>query len=100
MILDAPYTSVADVAAGHYWFLPVRWLLADQYNSRAHIADVRAPLLVIHGARDTIIPVAMGRAMFVAANEPKRMKEYPEAGHIYHSQFGSLEVVRGFVDGL
>lgn len=100
MILDAPYTSMTDAAAGHYPWLPVRLLLSDRYDSLSRIGRVRAPLLIIHGARDQIIPLAHGQTMFAAANEPKRLQVYPEAGHIYHSEFGSLELVRDFVRGL
>jgi uncharacterized protein len=100
VILDAPYTAVVDIAAARYWFLPVRLLLSDQFRSLELMPRITAPLLVIHGALDPIIPVEMGRAIFAAANEPKQMIEYPQAGHIFHSQFGSLERIREFVNGL
>lgn len=100
IVLDAPYTSVADIAATRYPWLPVRALLRDQYDSRALIGRLRAPLLVIHGEKDDIVPIAMGRAMYEAATVPKTMQVYPRAGHLYHLEFGSAEVVRRFVDGL
>lgn len=100
IILDAPYTSMADAAAGHYPWLPVRILLTDRYDSLSRIARVHAPLLVIHGGKDTIVPLPLGQALFAAANEPKRLQVYPEAGHIYHAAFGSLDLIRDFVRGL
>lgn len=100
VILDAPYTAIVDVAAAHYPWLPVRWLLSDRYESLSHVGRINAPLLILHGARDDIVPVAMGEAMFKAAAEPKMIKIFPEAGHLFHTQFGSFDVIRAFVDGL
>src|SRR4051794_32550336 len=53
LILDAPFTSAADVAGHHYWYLPV-WLLRDQYRSIDRIHELKVPLLVIHGDRDGV----------------------------------------------
>jgi fermentation-respiration switch protein FrsA (DUF1100 family) len=100
VILDAPYTAIVDIAAAHYFWLPVHALMQDRYDSLSRIADIKAPLLVLHGARDTIVPLAMGQAVFAAAKEPKQMHVFPQAGHLFHTEFGSFEVIRAFVDGL
>ena len=81
MALEAPYTSVADVAAAIYWWLPVRLLLKDTFHSRDHIGQVRVPVLIQHGEADGIIPVAHGRRLFDMANEPKELVILPGAGH-------------------
>ncbi len=81
MILQSPYTSIADVAATMFWFLPVHWLVRDRFDSLSRIAALRVPLLVVHGERDDLIPVALGRALFAAAREPKRALWIPEGGH-------------------
>jgi uncharacterized protein len=52
---------------------------------------------VMHGARDRIIPVAMGRAVFEAAAEPKRLWIAPEAGHVDLVEAGAVEVAGEFV---
>src|SRR6202023_2141733 len=52
LILEAPYTSMTDVAAWHFPVVPVRWLLRDQFHSDQRIARVTAPLLIMHGERD------------------------------------------------
>ena len=52
-MLDAPYTSLVDVAAAVYPFLPVRLPLTDRYESSKYITQVHAPLLILHGERDT-----------------------------------------------
>jgi fermentation-respiration switch protein FrsA (DUF1100 family) len=100
MILDAPYTSIADVAQRQYPWMWVKPFIRDRYDSIALIPSIRVPLLVLHGARDQIVPAHMGRAIFAAANEPKRIVVFPEAGHLYHTEFGSFDVIREFIGGL
>lgn len=81
MVLRSPFTSLPDVAAVHYPWLPVRWLMLDRYPSLERIASVRAPLLVIAGDRDDVVPEPMSRRLYDAANEPKRYLLVPGAGH-------------------
>ena len=81
MVLRSPFTSLADVAGVHYPWLPVRFLLMDRYPSIEKIASVRAPLLVIAGDRDDIVPESMSRRLFDAAEGPKRYVVVPGAGH-------------------
>jgi uncharacterized protein len=98
LILDAPYTAMVDLASGQYPWLPVRLLLKDRYESRSYIASIKCPLLIIHGEKDSIIPVAMGRAMFALAAEPKEIVTFPEAGHADHYMFGSYEAINAWID--
>lgn len=82
LMLEAAYTSVATRAAELYPFIPlVRQLVRDKYDSLAKIRSVHAPLLMLHGAQDTTIPLAHGRALFDAAREPKSIIVYPEVNH-------------------
>lgn len=98
LIMDSPYTTMVETAALHYPWLPVGWLLLDRYESMRYIDRVRAPLLVLHGERDVIVPVAMGRAVFDAASEPKEIVTFPEAAHIQHYLFGSFDIVQRWID--
>lgn len=100
LILDAPYTSIADAAQRHYPWIWVKPFMADRYDSIDVIDQVKAPLLVLHGARDRIVPVDMGQAIFDRANEPKKIVIFPEAGHLYHTEFGSFDVIREFIASL
>jgi hypothetical protein len=100
VILDAPYTSIVDVAALAYPYLPVRPFLLDRYETMGHLARVTAPILVIHGERDTIIPVAMGRTVAAAATGPARLVTFPHAGHVDHHLYGSFEAVQDWLDDL
>ncbi len=79
LVLETPFTTTRDVAAR---VLPVLGpLLIWSYNSKAKIARVRAPLLIMHGDRDEVIPFALGRALFDAAREPKSFWAIPGGGH-------------------
>ena len=80
LVLQSAFTSVRDVAAVHYPFIP-RALVPDAYPSKRIVAGLRAPLLVLHGARDEIVPVAHGRALYGAAPEPKRSEVFERTGH-------------------
>ena len=100
LILDAPYTSLVDVAAGHYPWLPVRPMLFDRYESARHIKSVHVPLLIVHGERDTTIPAAMGKALHEAANAPKELHIISGAGHADHHMFGSYDVINAWIDKL
>jgi fermentation-respiration switch protein FrsA (DUF1100 family) len=99
VVLDAPYTSIVDVAAQAYPFLPVRWVLADRYESTKYIGQARAPLLILHGERDAVIPVKMGRELFRLANEPKRLATFRDGGHsdLYLDGNGALEAIRNWI---
>lgn len=97
VLLEAPFTSIADVAAYHYPFLPARWLVRDRYDSASKIAKVRAPLLVLHGAKDRIVPERFGRALFEAASEPKEFRPFPEGSHNDLYDHGAAEATIGFL---
>jgi hypothetical protein len=81
VILEAPFTTVAEVAQMHYWYLPARWLVLDRWDSRSRIARINAPLLLIHGMRDRTTPVRFGQGLFAAAVEPKEILLVDEAEH-------------------
>ncbi len=97
VLLEAPYTSITDLAVARFPFVPVRWLLRDRFNSLRFIASVQAPVLVMHGARDRIIPLAMGEAIYAAAHAPKEMWIAPEAGHIDLIEAGAISAAAAFV---
>jgi uncharacterized protein len=99
LILEAPYTSTADVAASLFPFLPVRLLMKDQFHSDELIGKVSAPLLVIHGERDPGIPIDFGERLFSLANEPKRFVRFPNGGHDDLDAHGSIAAVREFLYG-
>ena len=80
-MLEAPFTSAVDVGAQHYWFVPVRLLMRDQFRSDLWIGKVRAPVLVVHGENDTIVPISLGEQLCSLARMPKRFVRIAGAGH-------------------
>lgn len=81
LVLEAAYSSTADVAQHEYPYVPVAWLMKDQYRSINKIAAVEEPLLQAHGTDDHVIPYQFGQALFAAATEPKTFVTLPGAGH-------------------
>ena len=80
VILESAFTSVPDVAAGFYPWLPVRWMSRYQYNTRKQLVDFHSPVLIVHSRDDEIIPYSNGEHLFEAANEPKQFLEL-RGGH-------------------
>jgi uncharacterized protein len=99
LILEAPYTSMADVAARHFPVLPVRWLLRDRFHSDQRMARVTAPLLVMHGERDLTIPIAFGERLFGLAPGPKQFVRFPLGGHDDLGNHGAISTARQFIGG-
>lgn len=67
LVLRSPFTDLAAVGARHYPFLPVRWLLLDEFATERHVARVDAPVTVVHGTADSIVPPEQSRAVARAA---------------------------------
>lgn len=82
LVLEAPFDRAASVAAAIYWWLPVRRLIRDRWDSLARIGRVRQPLLWLHGSDDAITPLALGRRLFEAAPGPKRAVVVEGGGHV------------------
>jgi fermentation-respiration switch protein FrsA (DUF1100 family) len=97
VILEAPYLSAAAVAQGIYPYVPVRWLMKDQFRSDEVVGRVRSPLLVLHGERDGVVPFEQGQALFALANEPKRFVRFPAGGHEDLPARGSLLEIGRFL---
>jgi uncharacterized protein len=98
VILEAPFISVVAAAQHHYRFLPAFMLVRDRFDSLSCIGRIRAPLLVLHGERDMIVPVRHGRALLAAAPEPKEGWFAPWAGHENLAQFGALDAAISFIE--
>jgi len=75
LVIESAFTSFADIAAKLYPFMPVRTFVRYKYDTRAHLARVRCPILVTHSRGDKLIPFEFGEQLFQAAPEPKRFVE-------------------------
>jgi uncharacterized protein len=81
VILEAPYSAAVDIARRAYPWAPVGILMKDQYRSRDHIAAINAPLLILHGDSDQVIPQGFGKRLFDLAREPKTFLSLGPVGH-------------------
>ncbi len=97
LILEAPFTSAADVGQRAYPFLPVKLLIQDRFDSMAVIDRIQAPLLVVHGENDRITPIVFGRRLFAAAPEPKTGHFLPGAGHNNLAEHGATDLELAFL---
>ena len=97
LLLESPFTSIAEVAQRHYPYVPARHLVKDRFDAVSRIAAVKTPLLVLHGERDDVVPIAFGRALFDAAAEPKRGWYKPGADHATIFSAEASEVIRAFL---
>jgi uncharacterized protein len=97
LILEAPFSSTVDVAASMFPIVPVRWLMLDQYRSDQRIGAVKAAILILHGDRDFVVPVALGERLFTLAPEPKRLVRYPAGGHDDLDAYGAGAEARRFI---
>lgn len=72
LILVKTFTSAPDVGASFYPWLPVRWVMRNRFDSLGKIKKVQAPVFIAHGPPDQVVPFALGKRLFDAANEPKQ----------------------------
>ena len=98
VILDSPFTSLVDVAAMHFPFVPVRLFLRDRYASTEYIGRLRAPLLILHGEQDRVVPFELGRRLFAAAHEPKQFCAFPGVGHLVPFDGAAWPISRAFLE--
>ena len=98
LILETPFSSIAEVAHSHYWFALAKWLIRDRYDSLARIGKVRAPILLFHGDADTTIPIRFAKKLFDAAPDPKEAHFFPGGGHTDLYDHGAGKLVMDFLD--
>ncbi len=95
LILESAFTSVPEMAATLYPFLPARWLVRFSYATKDYVGNLSCPVLVIHSRDDEIVPFKQGEALFAAASPPKRFLEL-RGGH----NDGFLANRRAYVEAL
>lgn len=82
LVLENAFTTMPDVAAHHYPWLPVRWIMKNRYDNLPRIQKYNGPLLQSHGTADTLIPIALAQQLFAASpSESKKWIEHPGLGH-------------------
>jgi fermentation-respiration switch protein FrsA (DUF1100 family) len=99
VMLEAPFTSAVALGARHYWYLPVSLLMKDQFRSDLRIGKVTAPVMIMHGVHDRVVPYAMGEQLFDLANKPKHFVRFLDGGHEDLDDNGALDAVARFLAG-
>ena len=96
VILQSPFTSAADVGIHRYWFVPVRLLMKDQFRSDLRVGKITAPVLILHGDRDDVVPIALAERLYGLINAPKRFVRFAGVGH---EDFGAeaVEAAKQFI---
>jgi fermentation-respiration switch protein FrsA (DUF1100 family) len=100
VVLEAPFTSMTEMARRTYPFVPVAALLKDRFDTLGRIGGLGVPLFIEHGERDGLVPVAMGERLFRAAGTPARaIRRIAGAGHDDLFEFGAVAAGVAFVAG-
>ena len=97
LILDAPFTSAVDIAAAAYSFLPVRLLMKDQFRSDERIRQVTAPVLILHGEADRVVPIAYGERLLGMIAGKKQLVRFPAGEHVDLDRHGAMDVALKFL---
>src|SRR2546423_5835939 len=97
LILDAPFTSAVDIAAALYRFLPVRLLMRDTFPSDHRIAGVKAPVLILHGEADRVVPIAYGDRLYAMIPGKKQMVRFPGGDHVDLDRHGAMNAALKFL---
>ncbi len=71
--------------------------MKDQFHSDARIGKVRAPILILHGDRDSVIPIAFGERLYALAPEPKEFMRFAGGDHEDLDRFGALQAAQDFL---
>jgi len=99
LILQSTFTSMTDLGAEIFPWLPVRLISTIKYNTRATLPKLRLPVLILHSRRDDLIAFHHAEENFAAANEPKFLREI-NGGHndaLWSSRPAMLSAIREFL---
>ncbi|MFA4986517.1 MAG: alpha/beta hydrolase [Candidatus Brocadiia bacterium] len=98
LILEAPFSCLADAAASHYPAFIVRPVLGRQYDNMARIGKLLCPLLIVHGMTDGVIPQSLGKKLFDEAKGDKTFASHPNGHNNAHDCSEYENAVRDFID--
>lgn len=100
LILESPFTSLADVAKLSYWFLPVDLMLRDHYDSIVKTKLVKAPVLIFHAGEDQVVPLSLGEELYESFDKPKKLIVAPNKKHVNLDDNMVIEEINKFLDSL
>ena len=97
LILEAPFTSAVAVARLSLPLIPVSLLMKDQFRSDVRVGAITAPILIMHGELDRVVPIAFGERLYAAIRAPKRFMRFPNGEHEDLDAHGAIAAVRDFL---
>ncbi|MBK8323988.1 MAG: alpha/beta fold hydrolase [Betaproteobacteria bacterium] len=98
VVLEATFTSIRDMVEHTAWrFMPVGLILTQEFNTLAKISRIQAPLLIVHGTNDAIVPYEMGERLFSAATSPRKRFIRVEGGSHHNLSSVAFEQYRAAV---
>ena len=100
VILESPFTSMIDAEKNKYPFLPIKFLLKDKYESSLKIKNIKVPILIMHGKKDSIVPFSMGKKMYEIANEPKYSYFSDYDNHMMNYDKNLLKALKEYIYSL
>jgi len=100
IILETPFTSMIDAAKSFYPYIPVGLLLKDKFDNKTKIKNVRAPVLIMHGEADQIVPFFMGKKIYEIANEPKYSYFTKNDNHMMEYDENLIKALNSFIQSL
>ena len=99
LVIEGGFTSLPAMAnaLAQSW-LPIDWLITQKFDTVAKIGKVPAPVLIVHGTGDLLVPSRFSEALYAAANDPKRLVLVEGGGHYNTSWVGSAEYRRAIAE--
>ena len=94
-MLLAPLLSVPDMAQFRFPYLPLRYLVWDRFENAEKIPHITAPVLIVHGTWDIVVPFEQGQRLFELAQDPKQFHAVPQGGHnnLFADPFADIALI-------
>jgi len=97
IILESPFTSMVELAKKYYPYLPVKLVLKDKYETIRKLDQINSPILIMHGAKDTIVPFEMGLKIYEIVNSPKYNYFNDNDDHMMDYNEDLVQSIRNFI---
>lgn len=96
VVLESPFTSILDVARYRMGWVPLKGLLKHPFHSDQLIGQITAPILILHGTNDRVIPFKFGKRLAELAPKGTKFLPLDGAGHNNLASFGTTEIAIAF----
>ncbi len=97
IILESPFTSMTELARKYYPYLPVNFILKDKFDSIKKIKLIEAPILIMHGKKDKIVPFKMGLKIYQSSNNPKFNYFNDNDDHMMNFDENMINTLKNFI---